>query len=163
MVPGLRPDDSNNFGPNSVSKAWFAASLKSPLLFHALAFAGSVHMDFMNGRKLYPISQQALSHKLRVIRELAEVINNKDEASQDECILVIWILASYETMKPTSELESKEKRKPFKSPNKRTEWLAVSGKTECVPEHKAAILYLLTLRGGLENLKLPGVADGMVA
>jgi hypothetical protein len=161
MVPGLRPDDMDNFGPNSVSKAWFSASLTSPLLFHALAFAGSVHMDFMHGSPLYPISPQALSHKLRVIRKLAEIIENKDELSRDECVLVIFILASYETLKPTKEV--KDKRLPFNSPLKRKEWLAVSGRTECVPEHKMAILYLLNLRGGLEALKLSGVAECIAA
>lgn len=158
-MPGLRPDDSpNNSGPNSVSKAWFTASLTSPLLFHALAFAGLIHMDFMRGSRIYPISRQALSHKLFVIQKLKEIIKDRNEVSRDENILAIWILATHETIKPTQE-----KRNLFNSPLKRTKWLTVFGNTECVPEHKNVIIYLVNMKGGLEALKLPGVAEGVVS
>ena len=164
FLPGLRPDDAPqldgnmNSGANLVSRAWYSAGLATPILFHALAFAGLIHQDYLRCSQIYPNAPQALSHKLIVFRRLNEVIGDGSEfSSSDEVILAILILASHETLKVTEE-----KRKPFNSPLKRVQWLNVYGNIAYVPEHRKAVLDLLNIRGGLEALRLPGLAETIV-
>ena len=91
-----------------MSKAWFTAGLQNPLLFHALAFAGLIHMDFIRYNQIYPNSVRALPHKLIVIQWLNAAIASESEMSTDDVILAILVLASYEMLKVTEE-----KRRPF--------------------------------------------------
>jgi hypothetical protein len=71
--------------------------------------------------------------------------------------LSILILATHGTLKATEE-----KRKPFSSPLKREQWFNVYGNIKYVAEHRNAVRDLLILRGGLETLKLPGLAETIV-
>ncbi|KAE9373670.1 hypothetical protein N431DRAFT_465948 [Stipitochalara longipes BDJ] len=161
FVPRLCPDDAPppglSSGANIVSRAWFTAGLKNPLLFHALAFAGLIHMDFLRYHQIYPDSVQALPHKLIVIQKLNEAIKNGSEMSTDDVILAILTLASHETLKVTEE-----KRRPFNSPLRRAQWINVYGHIKYIEEHRKAVLDLLNLRGGLETLQLPGLAETIV-
>jgi hypothetical protein len=112
----------------------------------------------MRCSQIYPNSPQAISHKLVVIKKLNEVIGDGSEfSSSDEVILAILILASHEILKVTEE-----DRKPFNSPLKRAQWLNIYGNIKYVPEHRKAVLDLLNQRGGLEALKLPGLAETIV-
>ncbi|KAG4438807.1 hypothetical protein IFR05_005698 [Cadophora sp. M221] len=156
LLPGLISDGSK--AERSLCRAWFSSGLKHPLLFHALAFAGSIHLDFLRHEKIYPDSQVALSHKLTVIQTLNEVLKDpQTAASRDEIILAILILASHETMNM-----SRAKSSPFHSPLRKAQWLNVYGNFRHVPEHLAAVMELLSLRGGLESLELYGLAEIIV-
>ncbi|KAH6696761.1 hypothetical protein BKA61DRAFT_682973 [Leptodontidium sp. MPI-SDFR-AT-0119] len=156
LLPGLISDGSK--AESSLCRAWFSSGLKHPLLFHALAFAGSIHLDFLRHEKIYPDSQVALSHKLTVIQTLNEVLKDpQTAASRDEIILAILILASHETMNM-----SRAKSSPFNSPLRKAQWLNVYGNFTHVPEHLAAVMELLSLRGGLESLELYGLAEIIV-
>lgn len=57
---------------------------------------------------------------------------------------------------------TEEKRKPFNSPLKTTQWLNVYGNIEYVPEHMKAVMDLVNLRGGIEEIKLRGLAETIV-
>ena len=57
---------------------------------------------------------------------------------------------------------AEEKRKPFSSPLKTIQWLNVYGNIEYVPEHMKAVLDLVTLRGGIENIEMRGLAETIV-
>ncbi|KAH7355375.1 hypothetical protein BKA65DRAFT_238766 [Rhexocercosporidium sp. MPI-PUGE-AT-0058] len=156
LLPGLISDGSK--AERSLCRAWFSAGLRHPLLFHALAFAGSIHLDFLRYEKIYPNSQVALSHKLTVIRTLNEVLNDpQTAASRDEIILSILILASHETLNM-----SRAKSSPFDSPLRKAQWLNVYGNFTHVPEHLVAVKELLSLRGGLDSLELYGLAEIIV-
>lgn len=156
LLPGLVPDGENNT-VNPVAQAWFAAGLTQPLLFHALVFAGSIHLDFMRSSTIHPNSPVALSHKLAVIQKLNMILSNPKEAQKDEVILAILILASHE-----ARCDSESKIQPFQSPLKSAQWLNVYGNIQYVPQHMTAVMELLTLRGGIETLKLHGLAETIV-
>ena len=156
LLPGLVPDAENST-VNSVSKAWFTTGLTYPLLFHALVFAGSIHLDFMRWNTIYPNSPTALSHKLMVIQQLNMILSNPKEAYKDEVILAILILASHEARD-----KSEDKARPFNSPLMAAQWLNVYGNIQYVPEHMKAVMDLIAARGGLENLKLHGLAETIV-
>src|SRR4051794_24839050 len=95
FLPGLVPNEGNE-PVNPVSKAWFSASLKLPMLFHALVFAGAIHLDYMRWSAIYPNSKVILTHKIAVIQQLNMVLANPKEAQKDEVILAILILSSHE-------------------------------------------------------------------
>lgn len=93
-----------------------------------------------------------------MIRKLSKGITlNTAKAPSDEVILTILVLSSHELMSVTEE-----KRKPFNSPLKTTQWLNVYGNIEYVPEHMKAVMDLVNLRGGIEEIKLRGLAETIV-
>jgi len=151
------PDERSN-PVNSVSKAWLSTGLEHPLVFHALVFAGSIHLDFLRSSKIFPNSPRALSHKLIVIQNLKEIMNDPDKAHRDEVILAILILSSHET-----EDSSQARRNPFDSPLKSAQWLNIYGNIQYVPEHMQAVLNIINMRGGLEKLELHGLAETIAA
>lgn len=57
---------------------------------------------------------------------------------------------------------SRAKSSPFNSPLRKAQWLNVYGNFTHVPEHLAAVMELLSLRGGLESLELYGLAEIIV-
>ena len=91
------------------------------------------------------------------IRQLNKVISNGKEGLSDEVILTLAGLATHEAVNFTEE-----KTKPFNSPLQRAGLLDNYGGLQMVPEHREAILRLVALRGGIENLTLSGLAEGMV-
>ncbi|KAE9379930.1 hypothetical protein N431DRAFT_394352 [Stipitochalara longipes BDJ] len=160
VTPGLVPDVSHhhrNNTANTVAKSWFSAGLKAPFLFYALAFVASVHRDCMFSSTPLPNSPQALSYKLLVIQKLKEYISKGSKTCRDEVILTILALAHHEVLNVTEE-----KRKPFNTPLKTLQWMNVYGNIHCVPEHTKAVLDLIALRGGIDNIQLPGLAEVIV-
>lgn len=157
LLPGLVPDTENN-AVHPLSKAWLSSGLEHPLLFHAMVFAGSIHLDFLRFSQIYPDKPLSLSHKLVVIQKVNECISDPNVASRDEVILAILILASHEVMK-----RSTGKENPSNSPLKNAQWLNIYSTITYVPEHMEAVLNLVTLRGGLENIKMFGLAEIIAA
>lgn len=157
-IPGLFPDDDKTNGPNSVAIAWLGASLKTPILFHALLLSSSIHLDIVRWFKFSGNSPTILSHKLTLLRSLYEIIREGNDSSRDEVILAILTLSSHEVM-PIIE----EKRNPFNSPIKNLQFLNIYGSIQFVPEHMQAVFDLITLKGGIEKIQLAGLAECLVA
>jgi hypothetical protein len=156
-IPGLFPDDKPTGGTNSVSIAWLGACQKAPLLFHALLFSSSIHLDFIRRSKFISNSPTNLSYKLLIFRLLTELMREGNEPVRDEVILAILELSSHEVM-PCTE----EKRNPFQPPLTSLQFLNVYGTIKCVPQHKKAVLDLISLKGGIEEIQLAGLAECLV-
>jgi hypothetical protein len=124
-----------------------------PVLFHALIFAAVMHRDFMRWGKIFPDSPCALSHKLAVIQRVKEAFSNGEDISRDEVILAILILSSHDLATVP------RKREPFTPPLQSGSWLNIYGNTQQVPEHIQVVMSLVSLRGGVENLRLKGLAE----
>lgn len=153
MLPGLEPVDTPPGSINPMSKAWFASGLQSPLLFHALVYAGSNHLDFMRTQNIYPNAPKPLEHKLIVIQSLNKALSDPKLATRDEIILAILILASQEVF-----ISKRGPRTPFNSPLKSLGLLNVYGCFKFVEQHSKAVAEIVMMRGGLENLELYGLA-----
>jgi len=54
-------------------------------------------------------------------------------------------------------------RNPFNAPLKRMKWANLYGNIQYVPEHLKAVLDIIKFRGGIEKLKLYGLAELIVA
>ncbi|PVH73914.1 hypothetical protein DL98DRAFT_537919 [Cadophora sp. DSE1049] len=152
VLPGMFAENEKT--DNSISRTWYLG-LGHPLLFHTLAFAGSIHLDFMRYEKIYPNSRVILSHKLTVIKILNGLLDDpKTAAVQDMALFAILMLASHDTMDM-----SRANNNPFDSPLKKTGWLNAYGTFVHMPEHLSAATELLSLRGGLEKLELRGLTQ----
>jgi hypothetical protein len=125
-----------------------------PLLFHALIYSGSNHLDYMRHSAIYPNAPKPLSHKLIVIQKLNVALSDPNQALRDEIILAILILASQEVF-----MTKKGKRNPFNSPLQSLGWLNVYGNFKFVPQHTKAVADIIIMRGGLETLELHGLAE----
>jgi hypothetical protein len=157
LLPGLIPDEVPNWGTktaNSTSMAMISAALESPLLFDAMIFTAICHRNILYSSKSCPNSPQALPYKLRVIQRLKKLVSNTNEAVRDEFIWGIMALAFNESINVTTE-----KRRPFNTPLREARWINVYGNVEAVPEHMKAVLDIIALRGGINNLKLRGLAE----
>jgi hypothetical protein len=154
MMPGLIPHEYRPGQISPLSKAWFTSGLRTPLLFHALVYSGSNHLDFMRFSNIFPNAPKPLSHKLIVIQKLNEALSDPSQASRDEIILAILILASQEVF-----LSKKGSRSPFNSPLRSLGWLNVYGHFKFVPQHVKAVGEIVSMRGGLETLELNGLAE----
>jgi len=159
IFPGIYPNDHpyQLNSATSVATAWLSASIANPFLFNILLWSICIKRDFIRGSRTYCNSVQALAYKVEGIRQLNEVISNGKEALTDEVILTIIRLASHEFVNFTEE-----KRKPFNSPLQRAGLLDTYGGLQIVPGHMDAIIKLVDLRGGIENLTLPGLAEALV-
>jgi hypothetical protein len=142
---------------NSVAKAWLSACLGNPSLFNVFMWSTCIKRNFIRGSKTYCDSSQALTYKVVGIQQLNKVISNGKRALTDEVILTIAGLAAHEAVKVTEE-----KIKPFSSPLQSAGLLDIYGGMQVVPEHRDTIYWLVALRGGIENLTLPGLAECMV-
>jgi hypothetical protein len=145
------------------SQAWFSVGLKSSLVLHALVFASSVHIDFLRWSKIFPNSPHALSHKLTVIRKVKELISQGNELPVEDLMVAMIVLACHEEMHTSPTIEDDKKYWPFNSPLGRGKWLNMYAGVRIVPEHMKALVDLMNLNGGLENVKLHGLADLIVA
>jgi hypothetical protein len=108
----------------------------------------------MHWSNIFPNAPKPLSHKLVVIQKLNEALSDPNQASRDEIILAILILASQEVF-----LSKTGHSSPFNSPFRSLSWLDVYGNFKFVPQHTKAVAELVTMRGGLENLELYGLAE----
>lgn len=157
LLPGLIADGSTKDSPSLLTTSWISAALKTPLLFHALVFSASIHLSFLRTSTIHPNSRISLTHKQAVIQQLNDVLDSPTERIRDEIILAILILSSHEVMdlNPAEEM-------CFDSPLKKMQWLNVYGNIRNVQEHLIAVMNLVNLRGGVENLELYGLAELLI-
>jgi hypothetical protein len=156
----MAPDDYANPGDNSVNsvaKAWVSASIQSPFLFHAMLFMASIHYEYLRSSKIDPHAPLPLSHKVVAIQKLSEYLSDGRDTAKEEVILTILLLAAHENIGAVAE----ETMKPFNTPLETSQWLNIYGNNTFVPEHMKAVLDLIALRGGIENLKLHGQAENL--
>ena len=150
------PDDVAPSEVDRLSQAWFASGLRTPLLFHALIYVGSNHLDFMRWSNVFSNAPEPLSHKLIVIQKLSQALSDPRQASRDEIILVILILAS------EVFINKKGNSSPFNSPLRNLIWLNMYGNLKPVPQHAKALADIIRMRGGLETVELYGLAEIIV-
>jgi hypothetical protein len=161
LLPDERPNRNN--GAITGSKAWFRFGLKSPLVFHALVFASSVHLDFLRWSKFFPDSPHVLSHKLAVMHKVKELISKDRKLYFEDLILAILMLACHEEMDTSPMTEAEKKHWPFNDPLGRGKWINMYSGVRVIPEHWKGLVDIVNLGGGLESIKLHGLADLVVA
>lgn len=86
-------------------------------------------------------------------------IQDPSEALTDAIILCVLCMANNKNEPPIGpdNLES-----PFQSPLRSLQWLDVYGRLKPHPVHQIGLVQLVQLKGGLDKIKLPGLA-GVIA
>ena len=159
VVPELWPDEypqSNPIARDLVSKAWLAAGIQKPYLFNLFLWSACCQRDFIRGLPIQHTSPQALAYKQECIRELNKILSDGTKAITDEVILTIAGLGTHEIL-PVIE----QNPKPFNSPLQNAGGLRFFGATNYVKEHMDVLRKLVALRGGLEYLTLPVLAEAL--
>ncbi|KAL9098046.1 MAG: hypothetical protein Q9163_006215 [Psora crenata] len=124
----------------------------------ALLFGSSVHRDVLRSPVLTVNNQSGLNHKLQTIRLLKEALKHAKDEFPDEVLLVMMALCTNEVETLTENMKE-HPPSPFIQPLRNAQWLNVYGRMSHVEAHVAAILHLVRLRGGLQNIKLAGLAE----
>jgi hypothetical protein len=160
LLPGLIPDKSLPNEANPITKAYFSAGLQTPLVFHALVYTGSNHLDYLRSSTIYPNAPTPLFHKTIVIQKLKEALSDPDprQALTDEVIVGILALATQEVY-----MTKDEKPSPFIAPLPDLGWLNIYTNFKIVPQHAKAIADIIAIRGGLETIKLYKLAEIIIA
>lgn len=100
-----------------------------------------------------------LYHKVQTMRLLKEELANPDKANLDDIILCILALSANEIETIAIHIKEKKIQNPFNSPLKSVQWLDVYGSIAHIKAHVVAMRALIDQRGGLEAIKLEGLAE----
>jgi hypothetical protein len=125
---------------------------------HVMLFGGAVHLDVLRGRRVDLNNRVRLFHKVQTMRLLKEELQNPDMSDPDELILTILILAANEVENIADKMKPKA-RSPFNSPLSSLQWLDVYGSMSLIKAHVLAMRSLVDRMGGLEMIRLEGLAE----
>lgn len=164
VLPGLWPDDHPKeslchgaYSSSSISKAWFSVALDTPCVFNLLLLSAVAHRGFLRGDSNPHEDRRALPYKINCIQQLKQIISEGVKALTDEVLLTILGLAAHDFV----QVHDKGSR-PFDSPLRNAGALSFYGAVQYVPEHMSALTKLVSLKGGIDNLAMPGLAESIV-
>jgi hypothetical protein len=125
---------------------------------HAMLFGGAVHVDVLRSPRINLNSPVRLFHKVQTMRLLKEELKNPDMSDPDELILAVLTLGANEVETVMDNIKPKT-RPPFNSPLSSSQWLDVYGSMSHIKAHTLAMRSLVDRRGGLEKIRLEGLAE----
>jgi hypothetical protein len=142
--------------------SWFTLSWHDATLFTILLFNALSHKRFYwlsrgkAGDMFRPQDTELLGFcELESIRMVNKAIQDPSRALSDVIILCVGSLANNSA---NQSVWDKNIRSPFQSPLRCLQWLNIFGGQLANPIHLTALTQLIRLRGGLENIELPGLA-----
>jgi hypothetical protein len=155
LWPGFRVRGDQG---RELPSAWLAKTYQRPVAMHALLFGAAVHMDVLRRPRINLDNPIRLYHKVQTMKLLKEELRSPEKMPLDEVILSVLALGTneIETMVNNTRYQA---RSPFNSPLSSAQWLDVYGSMSSVPAHAIAMRSLVARRGGLENIKLHGLAE----
>ncbi|THC90615.1 hypothetical protein EYZ11_009930 [Aspergillus tanneri] len=160
LWPGLTPDSED--GSVMASSSWFPLSLSEPTLFTAFLFGSLSHQRVQWLNRWIPEGsfrardQQLLELcQFETIKMINREVRNPNRAVCDAVILSVVCLAH--SIADDSD-EQRLRKTPFNAPLRRLQWLDVYGSLPPNLIHVQGLVQMVRLRGGLENIKLPGLA-----
>ena len=151
---GLAPNKSGRT-LGTVHKEWMMSAMASPLLFYSFVYATSYHYDFVhdNHGTSSPTALLRLSYKTQVIKLVNNMLDNLSSGIPDELIASILVLAFQGPRVDSSESSR------FQSPLATAQWINHHGSQMFEPEHAVALIQLVRLKGGLKEIRMPGIAE----
>lgn len=100
-----------------------------------------------------------LYHKIQTMRLVQEELKNVNKMCSDDLILAILALSTNEIETCANNIKEKKIQSPFNSPLSSIQWLDVYGSISHIHTHVLALRSLVDLQGGLEKIKLAGLAE----
>ncbi|KAF7172547.1 hypothetical protein CNMCM6106_006699 [Aspergillus hiratsukae] len=148
----------------SATKSWLPLSLNDPVLFTALLFGSLCHQrcQWINGHipdgAFGPRDQRLLQQcEYETIKLANKAFSDPDRNRilSDSIILSVTCMA-HNVADDNDRL--RHQKIPFTPPLTQLQWLDVYASLPPNPVHLRGLLELVKLRGGLKNIKLPGLA-----
>ncbi|KAF9895243.1 hypothetical protein FE257_000145 [Aspergillus nanangensis] len=162
LWPGLTPGSNNNSSDVLAASNWFPLSLTEPTLFTAFLFGSLSHQRVQWVNRWIPEGafvardQQLLQIcEMETIKMINREVQNPNRAVCDAVILSVMCMAH-------SVAEDNDHRRQrmtsFTAPMRRLQWLDVYGSLPPNLVHIQGLIQMVNLRGGLDNISLPGLA-----
>lgn len=161
LWPGLTPRPPHDDTSAAVS-AWFPLSLWDETMFTAFLYGSLSHKRaYLLARKDKSSSTNFVEKRyldlceIMTIRLLNQAIQDPTRATSDAVIMSVLCLAAN---KSNESVWYNETESPFQVPLRSLQWLDVYGSLSSHPLHARGLAQLVAMRGGLQNIKLPGLA-----
>ncbi|KIV89266.1 hypothetical protein PV10_08845 [Exophiala mesophila] len=146
----------NNSTANPVSSKWFSFAMESPIAFHSLVYATTLHvLNAHNGQELTsdaPVLR--LSHKVTTINLIKESLATLTGPPTDALLMAVIVLTIHGHRDDTVYLDVHPQ-----SPLAKAQFLNVYGNMIHDEAHFKWIVYLIAHKGGLDAIELYGFAD----
>ncbi|RAL11920.1 uncharacterized protein BO97DRAFT_443623 [Aspergillus homomorphus CBS 101889] len=160
LWPGLTPV-SPGHDANPASTNWFPLALADPTLFTAFVFGSLSHkrVQWLKGtipaHAFLPSEQQMLQLcETETIRNVTREVSDPTRAVCDAVILSVICMAH----NVADNEHMKGQKLPFTAPMQRLQWLDIYSSLPPNLVHIKGLTQMVKMRGGLENLTLPGLA-----
>jgi hypothetical protein len=153
VLPAIMPSSKPSVD-HAGNKALVQLIITDPLLFQIWEYHTELYYRFKFGRNLVGECDFLESYS-RIIKSLNERMANAETACSDSSILCVVGVTTYGTLmaKPIERT-----RWPSQGPLKNLNCLDTLGRLPSVQEHINGLDLLVTMRGGLQNVKTPGMA-----
>ncbi|KAH8705929.1 hypothetical protein BGW36DRAFT_19646 [Talaromyces proteolyticus] len=162
LWPGLMPLSCTGNTHSGVQN-WFSSSRVHPALHSAMLFGSYSHRRaqwLMKGQGHFGVED--MNHmricENETISRINVALQDEVQAVSDAVILSVLCLATNKYDGAVWEPDAQDAQSPFAAPLRSLQWLDVYGRLSPNPVHQAGLARLIQLRGGLEKLKLPGLA-----
>ncbi|KAJ5631841.1 uncharacterized protein N7484_011941 [Penicillium longicatenatum] len=162
MWPGVIPGQGSSLTllPSLPRRSWFKTARSDPALFSTFMYGSLCHQRILwaNGRlpsHSYGPTQHRLLEKCETdsIILINQAVRDPSRAISDSLLLSVVCMAHH-----AAPAEIKIQDTPFEPPFQSLQWLDVYGCLSPNVIHLQGLVQLLKLRGGLRNIKLPGLA-----
>lgn len=157
LWPGFSPPGPGRPQP-ALPAAWCRKAYESPVAMHALAFGSIVHKEVLRSPRIDLNNPVRLFHKVQTMQILKEELKTPQRAPLDAIVLAILALSTNEIETVANNIREKP-RAPFISPLSSVQWLDVYGSVSHVKEHTQGLRTVVACCGGIEQLKLQGLAE----
>jgi hypothetical protein len=123
-----------------------------------MLFAAQVHRDVLRGPQMNIDNPIRLYHKIQTMRLLKVELEDPEKSRLDDVILVILALSANEIETVANNIKEKI-QSPFHSPLTSVQWLDIYGSFSHIKAHVLVMRRLVDQKGGLESIKLEGLAE----
>jgi hypothetical protein len=159
LLPGLASG-----APNTEAEVaqWLSRALTSPALFDAFMYGAATHMQTrrrLGNVRIEPQTNQEkrelIVSEAETIKHLNRVMRDPSHAITDETILAVLCMG-FNRVDGSAWPRADP---PLKPPLRNLQWLNVYGTLSGNEIHVRGMIKLIEMKGGLESLKMPGLAE----
>lgn len=135
-------------------------AIDSPLLFHTLIFAGATHKAFHQSPTVDNRKSQVLrlTCKGKALQALREALSSPETMCSDEVIFAMVLLASHGSGEKVTAAQHRERR-----PLAAAQDAQFYASMEYEWSHMNGLLDVIRVKGGLQEISVPGLAFAMAS
>ena len=140
--------------------AWTATFLQHPMLFHTFHYTCAVHQDLVSSSLSRSFRPEILAHKGQALQHLSQLLGARiDHAGMELAIHTMGLLATHDLDQTSFDAMYSAHPLPFDPTMPPPHSLRVFSRIAVAQAHQDAMHIMIHRIGGLQNLKLPGMAD----